>query len=436
MALTDSSAPPVPDELPRRRHPMPSNELGTTLDRLRAGVVAAEAWAFSTSLSTEDIENLYSDACVDALRGTFTETADVAAYVRRHVHNRAISMKQSPSVARRVAVVAEDRAGATPGPHEHAVNGELMAVLYEFIAEQSPSDRNVAWLLANGEKPAQIARALQIPRAQATADCKRLRSSLERFAALQTRPAAICARRREDVEAWQRTGRMPLALRWHLRWHHGCALAVRDARVTVQHALLPLTPVAAAAPHVGVIQQVWHALLTNRATTATQAALSRARRLAPAGGGSAAAGVGVVKAVAVVGAGVAAVHAIVGPPTHIHHRSHHAVVARVAAVTATTPAPGPAPVNTPTTTTPVTTVSTGTSGTPTTTSTTSAPPVAPNAGASTPPSTLSGSGSSPTSSSSSTAAHTAAVSPSGGGIAPSGGGGRTSSSLGAGGTPP
>ena len=372
---------------------------------------------------------------MDALERRFEGVAELAAYVRRHVHNRAITLKYSPAVARRVAVDAGDQADAVAGPHEHAIQSEAVAVLYEFLAEQSHEDRNVAWLLANGYRPAQVARRLQIPRAQATADCKRLRSSLERFVGLQTRPAAICARRREDLLTWQETGRMPLALRWHLRWHHGCGLAVRDAREEVQHALLPLVPAAAALRRVGFVQRAWRSIVTHRLVPAAHTAATRARRLAPAGGGSAAAGAGAIKAVAIIGAGVAAVHAITAAPDRPSHHTRPPIVAHAAADTTTT-----AVVTTPVVSTPVavpqsTTPTTTISSTSTTSTTTPAAPVAPDSGASTPPS------SSATTTTSAPAQQSASpASPSGDAAsasAPSGGGGgETGSSLGAGGTPP
>ena len=404
------------------------------LDLLRPGVVAAERRAFHSSLSVGDIENLYGDACVDALERRFQGVAELAAYVRRHVHNRAITLKYSPAVARRVAVDAGDQADAVAGPHEQAIQGEAVALLYEFMAEQCHEDRNVAWLLANGYRPAQIARRLEIPRAQATADCKRLRSSLERFVALQTRPAAICARRREDLLTWQRTGRMPLALRWHLRWHHGCALAVRDARQEVQHAVLPLVPAAAALQRVGLLQRAWQSIVTHRLVPAAHTAAARARRLAPAGGGSAAAGAGAVKAVAIIGAGVAAVHALAAAPAHHPHHAGARIVAHAASDTTSTPtvtSPIVATTPVPQSTTPTTTIS----STSTTSTTTPATPVAPDSGASTPPS------SSATTTTSAPAQQSASpASPSGDAAtasAPSGGGGGgTGSSLGAGGTPP
>ncbi len=366
------------------RDPVISREqLAEALDRLRPAVIAEKHRAFP-SLPVQEIENLYGDACADALERRFNEVAELAVYVRQHVHNRAITLKNSPGVARRV-VVAVERADRAPGPYEQTVQTELVALLHEFIAEQSGHDRNVVWLLANGQRPAQIARALGVSRAGATADCKRLRSSLERFVALQTRPAAICARRRDDVLSWQQTGRMPLALRWHLRWHHSCALAVHDTREAAEQALLPLVPAAAALPHVGLVGRALRAILTNRVTGAAHDGLARVRRLAPAGGGSAAAGAGAIKAVAIIGAGVAAVHAITAAPAHHSHRARPGIVARAASDTTTTPVSTAPIVVTMPTPLPRTIEST-TATVPATPATASTAPVAPDSGASSPPS--------------------------------------------------
>ncbi len=438
MALPDSA--PGLDVARRRRlrlvkadhGALTADELGAALIEMRAQLIAEQHRAFPV-LSVEDLEDLYGEASVDALRGRFADAGALRSYVRTYLRHRAITLKRSPRIARDAGTIGEHHQDRGIDPCERVIERELVAVLHEFLAEQSEHDRTVVWLLAGGQRPAQIAGALRIPRAQATADCKRLRSSLERFVALQTRPAAICARRREDVLSWQQTGRMPLALRWHLRWHHGCALAVRDAREAVEHALVPLLPAAAALPHVGLMARAWQALVTNRVTSAAHDGLARVRRLAPAGGGSAAAGAGAIKAVAIIGAGVAAVHAVTASPSHPHHDARPRIVAHAAGDTTTAPVVTTPVVSTPAPVPPTTTSTMST----TSTTTTAAAPVAPDGGASTPPSTV---GYSSTTTTTAAQQTESPVSPSGESSSASspgaGGGGGTGSSLGAGSTPP
>ncbi len=451
MAVADAfpsidAAPALRRSRARREAALSADQVAVAVDQLRAQVIAEKRRAFP-SLPPTELEDLYSEASIGALRGRFADVPALRAYVRLHVHNRATTLKQSPYHARRLGTgsavrsVAADRPDGAPGPHERAVQGELIALLYEFLAEQSPVDRNVAWLLANGCRPAQIARRLGIPRAQATADCKRLRSSLERFVALQTRPAAICARRRVDVLTWQETGRMPLALRWHLRWHHGCGLAVRDAREAVQHALLPLVPAAAALPRVGLVQRAWQAIAGHRVTTTVHDALLRVRRLAPAGGGSAAAGAGAIKAVAIIGVGAAAVHAVAAGPAHHPHHARPRIVAHATSDVTTTPVSTvPAVSTTPTPLPQPATSTVSTTSTTTTTSSTATAPAAPDSGASTPPATAApgASSSAPSTSTDAAAPTEAPASPTGATVQQGGGGGGqgASSGVGGGSTPP
>jgi DNA-directed RNA polymerase specialized sigma24 family protein len=371
------------------------DELAAVLDQSRAQVIAEKRRAFPT-LTWQDFEDLYSDASVDALRREFVDADALRAYLRQYLHNRAITLKRSPRVSRTVGSLTELHADAGPGPYEQVVEHEWIALLQEFLAEQTVRDRNIVWMLASGQRPSQIAHTLGLSRGEATNDCKRLRSSLERFVALRTRPAAICARRREDVLSWQATGRMPLALRWHLRWHQACGLVELNARQAVQQALVPLVPAAEQLRHVGLLQRVYQGIATHRFTAAGHDAMARVRRFSPAGGGSAVAGAGAVKAVALIGASAVAFHALTAaPPSHHGHAHHRArVVARAAGDTTTDQPTVP---STPTTAAipPPESVSTSTSATAPTESTSSTPAAsttttvattaAPDAAASTPP---------------------------------------------------
>jgi RNA polymerase sigma factor (sigma-70 family) len=479
MAIPESSPAPdaraEPSPVGPRQPPatvMSGDQLAASLDACRAQITAEARRAFP-SLPLQDLEDLYSEATIDALRREFVDADALRAYVRRHLHNRAISLKESPRVARMVDSVPDHHRDLGVDPYEQALEHESLALLHEFLAEQSERDRNIMWMLASGQRPAQIARTLGITRADATNDCKRLRSSLERFVALGVRPAAICARRHEDVMAWQQTGRMPLALRWHLRWHHACGLVEVNARQAVQHVLVPLVPAAEQIRHAGLLERLYHAIAAHRMTSGAHDAVARVRRFVPAGGGGAAAGAGAIKAVAIIGAGAAALHAITSAPParHVRPRAPAHVVARAASATTTatppvpavttttTPAPGATPNPTPTA---VPTVATPTPPPPatTTTSTTAASPAAPDTGASTPPSNANANSSptpssTPTGSSPAAPAATqqapvqqaavqqapAASSATGSGVPQpptgNGGGGQgTSSALGGGGTPP
>ncbi len=71
----------------------------------------------------------------------------------------------------------------------------------------------------------------------------------------------------------------------------------------------------------------WQAIVGHRVTTTAHDALVRLRHLAPAGGGSAASGAGAIKAVAIIGAGVVAVHAIAAGPAHHPHHPRPRIVA-------------------------------------------------------------------------------------------------------------
>jgi len=446
------------------------DELAAALDQSRPQVIAEKRRAFPT-LTWQDLEDLYSDASVDALRREFVDADALRAYLRQYLHNRAITLKRSPRVSRVVGTLTELHADVGPGPYEQAVEHEWIALLQEFLAEQTVRDRNIVWMLASGQRPSQIARALDLTRGEATNDCKRLRSSLERFVALRTRPAAICARRREDVLSWQATGRMPLALRWHLRWHQACGLVELNARQAVQQALVPLVPAAEQLRHVGLLQRAYQGIVTHRFTAAGHDAMARVRRLSPAGGGSAIAGAGAVKAAALIGATAVAFHALTAaPPTHHGHAHHPARVVARAASDTTTDQPTVPSASTTTTIPPPVSISASTSATapestnPTpaaSTTTTVATTAAPDAAASTPPATAdsgspdpgnaSASAAAADSSSANESASSAAPAPTQDADAPSSPTGAsgsgsptrrengvqgTSSSLGGGGTPP
>jgi DNA-directed RNA polymerase specialized sigma24 family protein len=391
---------------------MSRDQVAAALAACRAQILTENRMAFP-SLPVQDLEDLYGEATVDALGREFADADALRAYIRGYLHHRALSLKRSPRITRVVGTPTEHHLDLAPGPYEQALEHESMALLHEFLAEQSEQDRNVLWMLASGQRPAEIARALGITRAEATNDCKRLRSSLERFVALRVRPAAICARRRDDLVAWQQTGRIPLALRWHLRWHHGCGLVEANARQAVQHVLVPLVPAAEQLRHAPLLQRLYHAIVTHRVTGGAHDAVTRVRRLAPAGGGGAAAGAGAIKAVAIIGAGAAALHAITAAPSprHVRPLTRARVVMR-AANTATTPST-PLTTVTPTTVAPppvlapkpspaqtvASTPTTPAAGSPpaATTTTRTASTAAPDTGASTPPSTANPS-STPTSS--------------------------------------
>jgi DNA-directed RNA polymerase specialized sigma24 family protein len=448
---------------------MSRDHVAAALDACRVQIIGENHRAFP-SLPREDLEDLYSEASIDALRRQFADADALRAYVRRYLHNRAISLKESPRIARMAGTPADHHPDLAPGPYEQALEHESMALLHEFLAEQSEQDRNIMWMLASGHRPAQIARALGISREEATDDCKPLRSSLDRFVALHVRPAAICARRHDDVIAWQQTGRMPLTLRWHLRWHHACGLVEMNARQAAQHALVPLVPAADQLRHTSLLEQLYHTIATHRVTSAAHDAMARGRRFVPAGGGGAAAGAGAIKAVAILGASAAAFHAITATPPAHHQRSRSRGHVKIHAATEAKPAAPALPVVTttsaarPTTTSQPTPTPTPTARpTPrarTTTPTTATRSAAPDTGASTPPSTAS-SGSSATASSASassspaasaatqqTPVQQAAVQRSPTSVSPSGDGASsrpasrgdavrgTSSALGAGGTPP
>ncbi len=163
-----------------------------------------------------------------------TRTRKLTLYMHKAVRHAALDVKRSARWSR-TDPLHDSLARTVEGgedPSQLVLSQHFRELLSEFLAELDDSDRRIAFLHLDPDHewtPRQIAGALELPRSQVERSLKRLRISLSRFGALSLRPGAMCHRRREDVLEWQATGKMPLALRVHMRHCHTCAALYRDA---------------------------------------------------------------------------------------------------------------------------------------------------------------------------------------------------------------
>jgi hypothetical protein len=132
--------------------------------------------------------------------------------------------------------------------------------------------------------------------------------------------------------AWQQTGTMPLTLRLHLRRCHSCRSELRRGQQAVRGAILPLIP-AGAIPLAGggVFSRLYDAAGAHPASQRVGDAFVRARKVAPVGGGGAAALTAKLVAATAVLTATAALHAVTsGHSTRQVHR--HPSVTHAAAI--------------------------------------------------------------------------------------------------------
>lgn len=243
-------------------------------------------------------------------------------------------------------IVAEHHARGD-SPDEIAVIHEDHEVLLEYIAELSEAEQRIALLSLHPESrlsAKQVAAHEGLPYEEAKAILKRLRSKFSYFEAKLVSPASICARRRKDLTAWQRTGQMPFALSFHIKRCPSCAVACNHARQEVVGALMPFLP-AGGLPlaGAGLWARLGHHLTPHRLVIKTGRVASKLSRLSStSGGGAAAAGTKVVVVAAVLGTTTAAAGAVAVVRAATTHHSHahrsHVTVAAAPRTSATSPA--------------------------------------------------------------------------------------------------